>query len=250
VAHYVKNNWVDNVTPVDKSHMDVIENGLIEAADLYYLGDWVAGTYKEGDIVVYNGVAYMAVRQTTQTPVPWAAGQASLSYGTSLPSNPVDGQEAVLVDSVTNPSYTWRFRYNAQSTSPYKWEYIGGAAAVVSVIGGESSAVTGSYIDLASPCRVVLPRAGDYDQIIGATCAHTVAASSVYLAACRNTGAPVWQTNVVVRTANDAMALSPLSFRWTGCAAGDDLRARYYNGAAGTASWYSRWISVTPVRVS
>src|SRR5215471_11591990 len=119
MAHYVQNVWTNNVTPVDKAHMDVIEQGITEAADLYYLGDWVAGTYKEGDIVVYNGVAYMAVRQTSATPVPWAAGQASLSYGTTLPSNPVDGQEAVLVDSVTAPTYQWRFRYNAQSTSAY-----------------------------------------------------------------------------------------------------------------------------------
>ena len=40
-----------------------------------------------------------------------------IAYGTSLPTAPTDGQEAVLVDNTTNPSYQWRFRYNAGSSS-------------------------------------------------------------------------------------------------------------------------------------
>src|SRR6516164_5696483 len=54
----------------------------------------------------------------------------ALGYGTSLPGSPIDGQEYVLVDSTTNPSYQWRFRYNAASTSAYKWEHVGGAPYV------------------------------------------------------------------------------------------------------------------------
>ena len=30
------------------------------------------------------------------------------AYGTTLPASPLNGDEAVLVDSVTNPSYQWR----------------------------------------------------------------------------------------------------------------------------------------------
>src|SRR6516165_9884547 len=59
----------------------------------------------------------------------WAAitpaDVANIPYGTSLPASPFDGQEAILVDSVTNPSYQWRFRFNAGSTSAYKWECVG-----------------------------------------------------------------------------------------------------------------------------
>lgn len=53
------------------------------------------------------------------------------TYGTTFPAGPADGQEHVLVDSALNPTYIWRFRYNALSTSPYKWECIGGAAVIV-----------------------------------------------------------------------------------------------------------------------
>src|SRR5262245_32254566 len=48
------------------------------------------------------------------------------NYGTTLPASPVDRQEAILVDNPANPNFQWRFRYNAGSTSPYKWEFIGG----------------------------------------------------------------------------------------------------------------------------
>jgi len=179
MAHYVQNVWTNNVTPVDKAHMDVIEAGITEAADLYYLGDWVAGTYKEGDIVVYNGVAYVAVRQTTQTPVPWAAGQASLSYGTTLPSNPVDGQEAVLVDSLTNPSYQWRFRYNAGSTSAYKWECIGGTGRYAEVNPFEATTST-ALVDLATVGpSFAIPRAGQWEVQFSAICANNAASTAM-----------------------------------------------------------------------
>jgi len=96
------------------------------ATPLNYRGAWAAGTYADGDIVVQNGITYLCVRPTTNPPAPWPMAPGTTSYGTSLPASPYDGQEAVLVDSVTNPSYQWRFRYNAGSTSPYKWEYVGG----------------------------------------------------------------------------------------------------------------------------
>jgi len=104
MAHYVQNVWTNNVTPVDKAHMDVIEAGITEAADLYYLGDWVAGTYKEGDIVVYNGVAYMAVRQTTQTPVPWGTPPYGNPPGYEFGYDQITA--AVTVSSTTEASGT------------------------------------------------------------------------------------------------------------------------------------------------
>lgn len=104
-------------------------------ADPTYLGDYAAGNFTDGDIVVYNNIAYLCCKPTSAAPTAWTGGQASpagppalmISYGTSLPGSPFDGQEAVLVDSLTAPSYSWRFRYNAGSTSPYKWEFIGGS---------------------------------------------------------------------------------------------------------------------------
>lgn len=47
--------------------------------DLRWAGTYVPATaYKEGDVVIYNGVSYMALRPSTgETPAPWSTGAAS-----------------------------------------------------------------------------------------------------------------------------------------------------------------------------
>jgi Carbohydrate-binding module family 5/12 len=48
--------------------------------DLRWAGTYAGATaYKEGDVVIYNGVSYMALRPTTgETPVPWSTAAGSL----------------------------------------------------------------------------------------------------------------------------------------------------------------------------
>lgn len=52
---------------------------------------------------------------------------ATTGYSVTLPSSPTNGQEHILVDSITLPTYQWRFRYNAGSNYADKWEFVGGA---------------------------------------------------------------------------------------------------------------------------
>ena len=151
-------------TPPDPFPIDTPPSG----AELAYEGDYVAATeYQDGDVVVKDGIAYICVGGPTTVapdPTPWgAAALTKTNYGTSLPSSPVDGQEAILVDSLTNPSYQWRFRYNAGSTSPYKWEFIGGAAAHHYIQASEQTSSTAAA-DLATlGPLIVVPRSGEYD---------------------------------------------------------------------------------------
>lgn len=77
--------------------------------------------------------------------------------GTSLPVSPVDGQIFILVDSLTNPTYSWQLRYNASSTSAYKWEFIGGTPFVKF----ESNPINYGASGITSPA-ITVPRAGDY----------------------------------------------------------------------------------------
>lgn len=88
-----------------------------------------------------------------------------IPYGTTLPASPYNGQEAILVDNITNPSYQWRFRFNVNSTSAYKWEFIGGTAGKGYVDANEAiNTAVGSYGDLATVGpSFTLPRAGEYD---------------------------------------------------------------------------------------
>lgn len=59
--------------------------------DLRWAGTYAGATaYKEGDVVIYNGVSYIALRPTTgETPIPWssAAGGSLPYYTTTLASD-------------------------------------------------------------------------------------------------------------------------------------------------------------------
>jgi len=87
-------------------------------------------------------------------------------YVTSFPSSPVDGQICILVDSKTNPSYQWMFRYNGQSASTYKWEFIGGAPWMAHGSDGVWTAMAVSANNYILP-RINAPRSGDYTCVAG-----------------------------------------------------------------------------------
>jgi len=139
---------------------------LQDAENLVYDGDFSAGpTYQDGEIVVYNGIAYLCVQPTTNAPSAWPGGPTlappqMATYGTSLPSSPIDGQRHILVDSITNPSYQWEFRYNAGSTSAYKWEHVGGSPAFQGT--NPATVITPGSTWINGPISFTIPRAGDY----------------------------------------------------------------------------------------
>jgi len=117
----------------------------------------VVGVPTTGQTVQWNGTA-------------WVPATSLTSYGTSLPGSPIDGQEAILVDSTTNPSYQWRFRYNAGSSSSFKWEFIGGVELSSEGAGGAMTAVNGWQIWTTSPpADLTYPRSGDYYTTISAS---------------------------------------------------------------------------------
>lgn len=300
---YTPTTWVDNVTPVNAANLNKIEQALANpppsGADLSFDGDWVAGTYADGDVVVKDGVSFMCVGgPTTVAPDPtlWGAlanqipavqngkwlkgaggamvwgnpaGMATTAlsgtlvdlalpdphailqsirpatiaagctirsigipanpgarvefqiwssypqvvflhntaggtgavitvdgggnviappgstchftytgsewqftgltkassqtdYSTTLPSAPIDGQEAILTDSLTAPSYAWRFRYNASIADAHKWQFIGGSAAV-SMYDSDSGLSPGANLPDSGNLTFTVPRAGVYD---------------------------------------------------------------------------------------
>ena len=93
--------------------------------------------------------------------VPGTPAATAPGYGTTLPASPADGQETILVDSTTNPSYQWRFRYNATSTSAYKWEFVGGPLGQRNIDTGVAVSTTG-WQAAPGPVAIVVPRAGEY----------------------------------------------------------------------------------------
>jgi hypothetical protein len=128
-------------------------------------GKWLKTT---GGAMVWSDIAQADVAGLTAA---LAAKAPAPAYGITLPAAPVDGQEAILVDSLTVPTYTWRFRYNAGSTSAYKWEFIGGAPSAAKAeanLQGNGTFFTGG---------VPYPRAGDWWHIVNWAGANAYASS-------------------------------------------------------------------------
>lgn len=168
--------------------------------------------------------------------------QAAVAYGTSLPGSPVDGREAVLVDSVTNPSYQWRFRWNAGSSSAYKWEYVGGGSLAVQYLSNQTPSAatwTGMLPNLT------VPRAGEYQYSYSGTC-NAVAAYQAYIS--------LWlsgaQTGVVRTGAGTNQQQSfALSDALQTLTAGQDVRMAFYCSVAGGA-FGNVVLSIRPMRVT
>jgi hypothetical protein len=221
-----------------------------------YEGDWSAGvSYQAGNVVRHNGVDYIAVNPSTgQTP----PGAGSPTIGTVMPSSPVDGQEFTLVDSLTAPTYAWRFRYIASITDSYKWVFVGGASLHAIADGPHLTPTNqGSYIALTGGPDVTLPRAGIYNveqgfQINSYNDAGGGAGGKCYMSYTIGATAAVDADAVNSQPYIGALAFAVSGNRMkTFPAAGTILSARYRHDNYGSnVYWAKRWLRVTPVRVS
>ena len=231
-----------------------MDQGIADAHDLIasktsveYENVWAAGTaYQAGDVVEHNGVEYLAVNPSTGETPP--AVQVPVGYDTTLPSSPVDGQEAILVDSLIAPTYQWRFKYIATITDANKWVFIGGDPALAEVLTAQTTTST-TYAALTTPGPLfAIPRAGIYTVETGFTGGMSAGVPQMYMSF-------------------DIGATPAADTDWTGTVAGTAghrnsvARARQktltavtltakYKVVSGTGSFEMRWMRVTPKRVA
>jgi hypothetical protein len=122
-----------------------------------------------------GGAAVWAAIAATDLPA-----QAVPTYGTTFPASPADGAEHVLVDGVANPAFTWRFRYNAGSTSPFKWEFVGGAPLIGASAGAVSNGGTlNTWLNLVASTLTV-PRSGEFRVQANCSVSHPTANATMY----------------------------------------------------------------------
>jgi len=167
-----------------------------------------------------------------------------------LPTTPINGQEAILVDSVTNPSYQWRFRYNSSSTSAYKWEFIGGAPAQNEILTSEGVVTSNLYADMPTPGpSVTVPRAGEYDIEFSAEIVKQTATGYAYYTP---------KLGAAATNDNDAAKIYDLAgnnkrvarkIRRT-LAAGDLVKMQYKGSDANQVAAMLRNLHIVPARVS
>ena len=186
----------------------------------------------------------MWIRVSRVVPSPPSFGAGALTpvtYGTTLPASPTDGQEAILVDSLTAPTYSWRFRYNAgHASDAYKWEFIGGSRPDVVIAASGESTNSGTFTTLTtSGPNFTCPRAGLYEVTVGMNAINGTGIMSFAIGA------------TAAVEANAAHSSGDRASVVTVPAAATVLSARYRASDTGAARpFYQRHMMVQPVRVA
>jgi hypothetical protein len=169
-----------------------------------------------------------------------------------LPASPLDGQEATLVDSVTNPTYQWRFRWNAGSALRDKWECVGAATQLAFVDTSETTAST-TYAALATAGPVfVVPRLGIYTVEIGMDLSSVTAATRYFMSYDIGGTGAVDADGVSGETGAASVNRFGgfIRLRSKDIPASTTLTAKYRTVSAATIGFENRWMRVTPIRVS
>ena len=171
-------------------------------------------------------------------------------YGVTLPAAPVDGQEAILVDSLTAPTYIWRFRYNAGSVSAFKWEFTGGSPKSVEVQTSETT-TSAAYVDLATVGPTfTIPNAGEYVASFGANGVLAVSAANLFVALKLGAAATADTESASAGTNNSGNALTLFTAVRRTAAAADVWKLQYKTTAANANAFSRRELHILPVRVT
>jgi uncharacterized protein DUF5907 len=172
-----------------------------------------------------------------------------ITYGTTPPASPADGDGWIYPADATN-GVIWQFRYRAASSSPYKWECIGGPPIIARVDTTETITTVAAWVNAATvgPSYVV-PRAGDYD-----CTGWTTFSATTTIANCQNAiGIGDYTSGYFVNgfasvPLANGFAAANATGTGTAIAAASELRMKYFVGAS--ANVRQRVMAITPVRVS
>jgi hypothetical protein len=223
----------------------------------YYATDTAVESITFGD--VWYAIAPADGSVTTAKIVDGAVTPAKTSGGvipplvSSLPGSPVDGQEVFYLADATTGA-VWHLRYRAASSSPYKWELVGGSELVSVATGSSPTTGTGAswspvLSDGNGTTRVVPPLSGDYDVRWGVT-AVASAGSNTGVGAARSTDANP-TTDCLV---NFGLSAASVNFQGNG-------NGRVFAASAGTAilmfylytgtvvTFFNRRLYIRPIRV-
>lgn len=212
---YVPQSWVNQVTDVDAAHMQHIEDGILTADTA-------------------------------------ASSLAALGPGApvlTLPGSPSNGQQVILTDSLTVPTYNWLLQYNSAITDANKWICVGGAPATSEILTAQTTALTATFQDLATVGpSFTIPRAGIYDIEFSVDASITASPGGV----AAKLGAAATSLNdggfVLVAVGGDGSAAVALIRRTLAAA---DLVKLQYQGQTPSANTYlRRRLFVMPVRVA
>lgn len=183
------------------------------------------------------------------------AGAVVLTPATTLPGSPTDGQQAILVDSTSAPTFVWLLQYSATASV---WLFLGGAPMVSEVLAAETTTST-TFADLSTVGpSLTIPCAGTYLVDWGAQFATggSTAAGAGEVGVEYGGVAISGSSDTVSHTfaASSAGYFTSYARRQrakTGLTAGEAVKCRYRctEGSPG-AEFYNRMLTITPLSLT
>ena len=168
---------------------------------------------------------------------------------TKLSETATDGDECYALADATN-GVMLRLRFRAASTSPYRWERVGGPPLFHNLLTAETQTATGAWGDLATVGpTVTVPFAGDYLVSCSSRAINTNAAGQrSHMGVAQGAGTPAQFGVQDIAATNQQATVSHVGHLLTGIAALTELRARYFSVSNGTTFDF-RTLTVTTVRL-
>lgn len=175
-----------------------------------------------------------------------AAGTPSLTA--ALPGSPSDGDEIILVDSTSAPTYAWHLRYISAKASN-KWQFIGGSSLYAEVAASASLAST-AYTALASAGpTVTLPIAGDYMVENGFESLGVASSPTVFMSYDIGGTGAVDADSVNAGGVTSGLRTSGSRSRFKAGLTAVALTSKYRGSTASSITLEKRWLRVTPVAI-
>lgn len=138
----------------------------VPAGSTYFATDALGTWRSDNSVWTLVGQRAPLITAATMLTAPW--------------STPYDGMEVVLVDAIANPAYRWHLRYNATSSSAYKWEYVGGTEWVNYSSTNQQVAVVNTWQNITASA-IAPPRTGDYVLRGAVQASHPSAGATSYI---------------------------------------------------------------------
>ena len=155
-AKQTRLNWSANT--IEAANRVIATKGLLfysgggTGADLPVAGDLTKGITQLSAAPASLG-SPIALAETDKRVIP--------TVSATIPSNPINGQLWLYRNA--SPAYTWMFRYNASSSSAYKWEFIGGAHASSHDTTSQTITLGTGYVGAPTSSAILyLPFTGTY----------------------------------------------------------------------------------------
>jgi len=219
----------------DPAASGVVQENLESVMQLFQKG------VEDGDIMVWDKLLgrYRAV------------SSGGIETVTALPL--VDlypGREAILTDNPVAPSYLWHLRYNPDSPSIYKWEYMGGSPAI-SVVSAWQGTFSTAPVDIGTmgpDFQIPAGIGGDFLLRWGAHFRQATFGREARMSP-SFAGIVTGLQDACISTVNDFMSAST-ERRFINISSGALIRMKYYtSNSADEASFRERWLSVQPYRL-